>query len=135
MSRRRTDIEEQPQEENSISGFFKNKYYLHAYLCILIPIVLIGYFVLDPDLGIISNASYGTVFINTLRFVMFAVVAAGVLWLTAVAFTDYGKYGNIEKLAEKATQEPLSTSIYILAINLKWVAIAIVLSGAFSVMR
>lgn len=119
-----------------LKNYMQNKSYLHAYLIILCPLVLLGYIVFDPDLGIITEASFGTVFVNMLLFIMFGVLSACLLWLTAVAFTDYGKYGDMEKIAELIIEErDMAAALYMLSINLKWIAIAIVLAGGFFAMK
>ena len=93
--------------------------------------MILGYFILDPDLGLITSITYGTLFVNILMYVMFGVIAACLLWLTAVAFTDWKKYGDLELLGEIACKDPVGAGLFAIGINLRWIAIAIVLVGAF----
>ena len=112
-------------------NFVSNKRYLRVYLCVLLPLMILGYFILDPDLGLITSITYGTLFVNILMYVMFGVIAACLLWLTAVAFTDWKKYGDLELLGEIACKDPVGAGLFAIGINLRWIAIAIVLVGAF----
>lgn len=135
-SKRTSDIVEKVNtavSENSVIKYVKSKLYLKAYLILVVLVFGVGgTFLLDPDLGFITSLTYGTLFINSIMFIMFGALSAGLLWLTGSAFTDWGKYGDPSTLVKAAIEENNENAARVLlSIQLRWIAIAIVLAAGF----
>lgn len=117
----------------------KNYLFKHAYLkfyvSILVPVAIIGLLLVDPDFGLIQDLPYGSLLLNVFLFIAYGVLSSALLWITGAAFTDYGKYSDMDQIGEKCTEDPKASGLFALAIAIRYLAYAVVIICGFLVLK
>ena len=82
----------------------------------------------DPDLGLITNLSFGAGIIATLVLLSKGILGPTLLYLTRKAMFDYDA-ADLETLGKKAMEHPIGAAIFALAISMMCVAFAVVIAA------
>lgn len=90
------------------------------------------YTVTDPDLGLISNMTYGGETLALVVLTIKAVIYLSLLHWSRKALFDY-PCGDFEALGDMSIKTPVSAAIYAVAIAIMSLAISIIISAVIIV--
>ena len=98
-----------------------------VYITIGSLLVLALWIVSDPDLGLITEMSFGASTIATLVILLKSILYVGLLHFSRKALLDYV---DLQKVIEKAVQSSDGAGNVVIGIGLMMIAIAIVMFAA-----
>ena len=82
----------------------------------------------DPDLGLVTQLSFGAGLIATLVLLSKGILGPSLLYLTRKAMFDY-KVADMEELGKKAAESSVGAGLYAIAIALMCLAFSVVIIG------
>ncbi len=92
-------------------------------------VVVMLFFMTDPDFGLITNMSFGAGTVASLLYIAKGLLAATLLYIVRKVMHDY-PVADFEKLGEEAKKSPVGAGQYAISISLMTIAYSIVIVGA-----
>jgi uncharacterized membrane protein (Fun14 family) len=97
-------------------------------------LVMLGWILTDPDLGIIQDMGFGAGVVTMVLFLLLGVISSALLYITRKAMMDYDA-ADFRILGEKASRSPEGAGMYAIAVAIMTLAFAVVIVGGFTVMK